>query len=120
MVDDIQAAVAHINRYSSGHTEAVVTANAAAAAYFLAQVDAAGVFHNASTRFADGYRYGFGAEVGISTNKLHARGPVGLAGLTTYKYVLHGHGHVVAPYTGSGARPFHHIPLIRGTCRNGK
>jgi glutamate-5-semialdehyde dehydrogenase len=111
VVDDVQAAVAHINNYGSGHTEAIVTADAAAAVYFLAQVDAAGVFHNASTRFADGYRYGFGAEVGISTNKLHARGPVGLGGLTTYKYVLYGHGHVVAPYTGSGARPFHHVSL---------
>jgi glutamate-5-semialdehyde dehydrogenase len=107
-VDGVEAAVDHINRHGSGHTDAIVTANPSSTAYFLSHVDAASVFHNASTRFADGYRYGLGAEVGISTGKLHARGPVGLSGLTTYKYVLHGNGHVVAAYTGPHARPFLH------------
>ena len=75
---------------------------------FLREVDAAGVFHNVSTRFADGFRYGFGAEVGVSTSKFHARGPVGMEGLTTYKYVLRGNGHVVGDYRGKGARGFTH------------
>ncbi|HXC26059.1 MAG TPA: glutamate-5-semialdehyde dehydrogenase [Gemmatimonadaceae bacterium] len=108
LVDTIDMAITHINQHGSGHTDAIVTANPVAAAYFLTHVDSASVFHNASTRFADGYRFGFGAEVGISTGKLHARGPVGLSGLTTYKYLLHGHGHLVAPYTGPQARPFLH------------
>lgn len=112
VVESVDAAIAHIGRHGSKHTEAIVTADANTAAYFLARVDAAGVFHNASTRFADGYRYGFGAEVGISTSKLHARGPVGLAGLTTYKYLLYGDGHLVAPYIGPAARPFRHTPLL--------
>ena len=74
-------------------------------------MDAAGVFHNASTRFADGFRYGFGAEVGVSTSRLHARGPVGLEGLVTYKYVLRGSGQVVATYSGPNARSFRHEKL---------
>ena len=89
-----------------------MTQDPAAAEEFLARVDAAGVFHNASTRFADGYRYGFGAEVGISTSKLHARGPVGIEGLTTYKYVLRGSGQVVRDYHGANAKPFTHRPLL--------
>lgn len=111
VVEDLDAALAHIARHGSGHTEAIVTEDPAAAARFLREVDAAGVYHNASTRFADGHRYGFGAEVGISTSRIHARGPVGLEGLVTTKYVLQGAGHTVADYTGPGARPFLHRDL---------
>ena len=100
-------AIEHINRYGSGHTEAIVTEDAHAASHFMERVDAAGVYHNASTRFADGFRYGFGAELGISTSKLHARGPVGLEGLTTYKYKLIGDGQTVAGYV-TGERSFKH------------
>jgi len=88
-----------------------VTNDPIAAEQFLSEVDAAGVFHNASTRFADGYRYGFGAEVGISTSKLHARGPVGVEGLTTYKYILRGRGQLARDYQGPDAKPFTHKQL---------
>jgi glutamate-5-semialdehyde dehydrogenase len=108
VVDSLDAAIEHIHRHGSSHTESILTEDAAAAERFLQEVDAAGVFHNVSTRFADGFRYGFGAEVGISTSKLHARGPVGLDGLTTYKYVLRGHGHVAGDYRGENARAFTH------------
>ena len=108
VVSDFDEAISHIQRYGSGHTETIVTEDADAARKFLEEVDAAGVFHNASTRFADGYRYGLGAELGISTSKLHARGPVGLEGLTTYKYKLLGDGHIVAEYS-RGTRRFKHI-----------
>jgi glutamate-5-semialdehyde dehydrogenase len=111
IVESLDEAVEHVNRYGSHHTEAIVTNDAAAAESFLARVDAAGVFHNASTRFADGFRYGFGAEVGVSTSRLHARGPVGLDGLVTHKYVLRGSGQVVSTYSGKGARPFWHERL---------
>ena len=98
VVDDVGEAIAHIEQYGSQHTEAIVTEDQATAAEFMESIDAAGVYLNASTRFADGFRYGFGAEVGISTSKLHARGPVGLDGLTTYKYKLYGDGHTVANF----------------------
>jgi len=111
VVDDLDGALAHIRRHGSGHTEGIVTGDPEAAARFLAEVDAAGVYHNASTRFADGYRYGFGAEVGISTSRIHARGPVGLEGLVTVKYLLRGHGQCVADYTGPQARSFRHEDL---------
>jgi glutamate-5-semialdehyde dehydrogenase len=109
-VRDLDEALRHIDAHGSRHTEAIVTADEAAAARFLAEVDAAGVFHNASTRFADGYRYGLGAEVGISTDKLHARGPVGVDGLLTYRWLLHGHGQVTSAY-GPGGRKFKHRDL---------
>jgi glutamate-5-semialdehyde dehydrogenase len=107
----LEDAMAHIHAHGSGHTEAIVTEDAVAAERFLREVDAAGVYHNASTRFADGYRYGFGAEVGISTSKLHARGPVGLEGLLSTKYLLRGRDHRVADYVGPDARPFLHRDL---------
>ena len=99
IVDDIQEAVNHINRYGSHHTDCIITENDDAAAFFMDNTDSAGVYQNCSTRFADGFRYGFGAEVGVSTGKLHARGPVGLDGLVTYKYKLRGNGHLVADYS---------------------
>jgi glutamate-5-semialdehyde dehydrogenase len=110
IVDSLDDAIKHIDTYGSAHTEAIVTEDKSAAARFLDRVDAAGVYHNASTRFADGFRYGFGAELGISTSKLHARGPVGLEGLTTYKYKLLGNGQTVASYS-SGERSFKHRKL---------
>lgn len=109
IADNLSQAVDHINNYGSRHTEAIVTKSKTAAAEFLASVDAACVFHNASTRFADGFRFGKGAEIGISTNKTHARGPVGLEGLVIYRYILRGGGHIVAPYTGKNAKKFKHI-----------
>lgn len=111
VVDSLDDAIHHINTYGSRHTDAIVTEDGASFDRFFAEVDSAGVFLNASPRFADGYRYGFGAEVGISTGKLHPRGPVGLEGLVTYKYKLVGDGHVVATYSGSGAKQFTHRHL---------
>lgn len=106
IVDSLDEAIEHINRYGSHHTDAIITEDPAAAERFMQLVDSAGVYHNCSTRFADGFRYGFGAEVGISTGKLHARGPVGLDGLVTYKYRLTGDGHIVGEYA-DGTRQFH-------------
>jgi len=108
VVNSLDEAIEHIHKYGSAHTDTIVTENEKNARRFLNEVDSAGVFWNASTRFADGFRYGFGAEVGVSTNKTHARGPVGVEGLLIYKYQLIGNGHIVATYTGKNARPFLH------------
>jgi len=110
-VCSIDEAIEHINEYSSGHTESIITEDRENAEIFLSAIDSAGVYHNASTRFADGFRYGFGAEVGISTNKTHARGPVGLEGLTIYKYTLQGNGDIVADYV-EGRKKFNHKDLV--------
>jgi glutamate-5-semialdehyde dehydrogenase len=108
VVNSVDEAIDHIHSYGSAHTDSIVTENKENAQRFLNEVDSAGVYWNASTRFADGFRYGFGAEVGVSTNKTHARGPVGVEGLLIYKYHLIGDGHIVATYTGANARPFTH------------
>jgi glutamate-5-semialdehyde dehydrogenase len=113
IVDSLEEAIDHINRFGSAHTDTIVTQDKAAATRFLQGVDSASVFVNASTRFADGYRYGLGAEIGISTGRLHSRGPVGLEGLTTYKYLLEGSGQIVDDYSGSDARPYTHKLLDR-------
>ena len=113
LVDHLEEAVAHVNRHGSGHTDTIITEDRRAAERFLSGVDAATVVHNASTRFADGFRFGKGAEIGISTNKTHARGPVGLEGLVLYKYRLTGRGHVVGDYVGLDAKPFTHRQLPR-------
>ena len=110
VVDSLEEAVAHINRYGSHHTDAIVTEDREAARRFISRVDSAGVYVNCSTRFADGFRYGFGAEVGIATGKLHARGPVGLEGLCTYKYILLGEGQTVEE-TMTGAVKYTHRDL---------
>ena len=106
LVDSVEEAISHINYYGSHHTDCIITESDEAAVIFMEMVDSAGVYRNCSTRFADGFRYGFGAEVGISTSKLHARGPVGLEGMVTYKYKLQGDGHIVGDYA-SGKRSFH-------------
>ena len=111
VVDGLDAAIDHINRYGSGHTDTIVTADRDTAERFMNLVDSADVFWNCSTRFSDGYRYGLGAEVGISTSKIHARGPVGLDGLVIYKWKLYGKGQIVADYTGENARKFTHKKL---------
>jgi len=114
-VPSLSAAIAHINAHGSHHTDCIVTESAEAGRTFVRGVDSAGVFVNASTRFADGFRYGFGAEVGISTGRIHARGPVGLEGLVTYKYVLRSQGadgHVVGEFgSGQGKRQYTHQPI---------
>ena len=106
-VDGVNEAIEHINEYGSGHTESIITEDKENAEKFMNLVDSSGVYHNVSTRFADGFRYGFGAEVGISTNKTHARGPVGIDGLVIYKYKLVGSGQIVKDYA-TGVKQFHH------------
>ncbi len=108
IVDSLEEAIAHINDYGSRHTDAIVTEDATAVETFFGTVNSANVFHNCSTRFADGFRYGFGAEVGISTQQMPPRGPVGLEGLVTYKYQMTGDGHIVATYAGANAKAFTH------------
>jgi glutamate-5-semialdehyde dehydrogenase len=111
LVDDIKEAIDHINTFGSHHTDGIITENASRRKEFIGLVDSSSVMVNASTRFADGYRYGKGAEVGISTNKIHSRGPVGMEGLLIYKYILLGKGHVVADYAGNNAKPYTHKKL---------
>ena len=106
-VSDINEAVTHINTFGSHHTDCILTEDNDRAEFFTKMVDSASVYVNVSTRFADGFRYGFGAEVGISTCKIHARGPVGLDGLITYKYKLVGDGEIVSDYA-NGTKKFHH------------
>ncbi len=110
LVSSAEEAIDHINAYGSGHTDSIVTANKATALKFMNLVDSGNVFWNASTRFSDGFKYGFGAEVGISTSKLHARGPVGLEGLVSYKYMLIGNGQVVEDYA-TNKKSFKHVKL---------
>ncbi|KAJ5207176.1 Gamma-glutamyl phosphate reductase GPR [Penicillium cf. griseofulvum] len=107
----LEAAIAHINMHSSKHTEIILTQSKEVADIFMSGIDSAGVFWNASTRFADGMRFGFGTEVGISTNKIHSRGPVGLEGLTIYKYLIRGNGHRAADYDGEGGKKYLHTSL---------
>ena len=111
IVDGLSEAVKFINKHGSGHTDVIITDNRQQAEQFLNEVSSASVMWNASTRFADGFRYGLGAEIGISTNRTHARGPVGLEGLVIYKYKLYGNGQIVGDYTGDNAREFTHKPL---------
>jgi len=111
VVQNLAEAVDHINRYGSHHSDCIVAQDNAATKRFLREVDSSSCMHNVSTRFADGYRYGLGAEIGISTNKIHSRGPVGLEGLVIYKYIVQGQGHCVSSYVGDHARPFTHRAL---------
>jgi len=107
VVPNLDEAIEHINTYGSGHTDTIVTRNQSAAKKFMSLVDSGNVFWNCSTRFSDGFRYGLGAEVGISTNKIHARGPVGLEGLLIYKYKLAGNGQIVEDYANRNQRFTH-------------
>lgn len=108
VVPDLNSAIEHINHYGSQHTDGIIAGDAEAISRFSREVDSANVYSNCSTRFADGFRYGFGAEIGISTGRIHARGPVGIEGLLTYKYLLHGSGQIVADYSGANAKKFTH------------
>jgi glutamate-5-semialdehyde dehydrogenase len=111
IVKSLEDAVDHINKYGSHHTDTIITEDKNASDYFLNFVDSSSVMLNASTRFADGYRYGKGAEIGISTGKIHARGPTGMEGMLIYKYKLIGNGHKVSDYVGKNAKPFTHRKL---------
>jgi glutamate-5-semialdehyde dehydrogenase len=111
VVDDIDEAINHINTFGSHHTDAIITSKEKNAHRFMASLDSANIFWNASTRFSDGYRYGLGSEVGISTGKIHVRGPTGLEGLTIYKYYLEGDGHIVADYEDNKSKKFTHKPI---------
>ena len=111
VVDNLCEAMDHINRYGSAHTDSIVTEDRTRAVRFMQGIDASSALLNASTRFADGYRYGLGAEVGISTGRLHSRGPVGMEGLTTYKYLLEGDGHIVDDYESETPKPYTHRKL---------
>ncbi len=114
VIGSTEEAINHIHMYGSRHTDGIITENRETAESFLNTVDTANVFWNCSTRFADGFRYGLGAEVGVSTSKLHARGPVGLEGLVIYKWKLYGNGHIVDPYAGEGGKRFTHRNLMPG------
>tara|TARA_Y100001936_G_scaffold32137_2_gene30153 strand:+ start:929 stop:2215 length:1287 start_codon:yes stop_codon:yes gene_type:complete len=111
VVENLDEAISFINRHGSGHTDTIITENSESAEKFMNEVNSASVICNASTRFADGFRYGLGAEIGISTNKTHARGPVGLEGLVIYKYMVYGNGQIVDDYSGKSSRSFTHKPL---------
>ncbi len=114
VVPSLESALDHINTYGSGHTDVIVTKDKTRALYFMDHADTADAFWNCSTRFSDGFRFGLGAEVGISTNKIHARGPVGLEGLMIYQWRMIGNGHMVKDYAGFGAKPFLHKTLDKG------
>jgi glutamate-5-semialdehyde dehydrogenase len=113
IVDTLDQAVDHINQYGSGHTDVIVSRDNQRARHFMRRVDTADIMWNCSSRFSDGYRFGLGAEVGISTNKIHARGPVGMEGLMIYQWQLIGNGHVVSDYAGPQAKSFRHKPVLQ-------
>jgi len=113
IVSSLDEAIEFINKHGSKHTDTIITKSKKNAKRFASLVDSSSVVVNASTRFSDGYRYGKGAEVGISTNKIHSRGPVGMEGLTIYKYVLLGDGHLVKDYVGKNAKKYKHRPLSK-------
>jgi glutamate-5-semialdehyde dehydrogenase len=111
VVSSMNEAIDHINTFGSGHTDCIITQDMQKAKLFMNLIDSGNVFWNCSTRFSDGFRYGLGAEVGVSTNKIHARGPVGLEGLVIYKWKLLGQGQIAGDYTGTDSKQFTHISL---------